>query len=137
MSPINPFISEDKTPIKVFAELVLRAANDLELFQKLSYKTLQLVEEKQSLDGNPLYAILHEPIYCQGPVFSHLLIYLSVHPSLLTLGARHDGRLLVSLKNSPNFPGIMSRTWLGRNQYISRGKWYVHQHLNPPLWVVH
>jgi len=47
-------------------QLVLRASNDLELFSKLSYKTLQLIEQRQSFDGNPIYAILHEPIYCQG-----------------------------------------------------------------------
>jgi len=36
------------------------------LFSKLSYKTLQLIENRQPFDGNPLYAILHEPLYCQG-----------------------------------------------------------------------
>ena len=50
------------------AELVFRAWNDLELFQRLDYKTLQLVQTQQSFDGNPLYAVLHEPIYCQGYV---------------------------------------------------------------------
>ncbi|TFK51612.1 alpha/beta-hydrolase [Heliocybe sulcata] len=47
-------------------QLVLRASNDLALFGKLSYKLLQTVERKQDFDGNPLFAILHEPIYCQG-----------------------------------------------------------------------
>ncbi|KAK7036485.1 hypothetical protein VNI00_011682 [Paramarasmius palmivorus] len=47
-------------------QIVLRAANDLELYGKLSYKLLQTVESNQSFDGNPIYAILHEPIYCQG-----------------------------------------------------------------------
>ncbi|KAJ3829626.1 alpha/beta-hydrolase [Lentinula raphanica] len=47
-------------------QTVLRAANDLELFGKFSYKTLQNIEHSQSFDGNPIYAILHEPIYCQG-----------------------------------------------------------------------
>jgi len=47
-------------------QIVFRAFNDLELFSKISYKTLQLIEQQQSFDGNPLYAILHEPIYCQG-----------------------------------------------------------------------
>ncbi|KAF8806593.1 proline iminopeptidase, partial [Phlegmacium glaucopus] len=47
-------------------QLVFRASNDLELFSKISYKTLQLIEQHQSFDGNPLYAILHEPLYCQG-----------------------------------------------------------------------
>jgi len=47
-------------------QIVLRAANDLELFGRLSYKVLQTVEQNQSFDGNPIYAILHEPLYCQG-----------------------------------------------------------------------
>ncbi|TFK26280.1 alpha/beta-hydrolase [Coprinopsis marcescibilis] len=47
-------------------QLVLRSSNDLELFKKISYKTLQSIEQAQSLDGNALYAILHEAIYCQG-----------------------------------------------------------------------
>ncbi|TFK74655.1 alpha/beta-hydrolase [Pluteus cervinus] len=47
-------------------QLVLRASNDLQLFGKISYKTLQLVEGQQPFDGNPIYAILHEACYCQG-----------------------------------------------------------------------
>ncbi|EIM80537.1 alpha/beta-hydrolase [Stereum hirsutum FP-91666 SS1] len=47
-------------------QLVFRASNDLSIFGRLSYKTLQNVQQKQSLDGNPIFAILHEPIYCQG-----------------------------------------------------------------------
>ncbi|KAK1217229.1 hypothetical protein PQX77_020119 [Marasmius sp. AFHP31] len=47
-------------------QIVLRATNDLELFGKLSYKLLQTIQGSQSFDGNPIYAILHEPIYCQG-----------------------------------------------------------------------
>lgn len=54
-----------KVPI-MNTELVFRASNDLSLFGRLSYKTLQNVQQKQSLDGNPIFAILHEPIYCQG-----------------------------------------------------------------------
>ena len=49
-------------------ELVFRASEDLSVFGKLSYKTLQLFEQSQSLDGNPIFAILHEAIYCQGYV---------------------------------------------------------------------
>ncbi|KAJ7593824.1 alpha/beta-hydrolase [Mycena floridula] len=45
--------------------LVLRATNDLELFNKLTFKTMQLIESVHAFDGNPLYAILHEPLYCQ------------------------------------------------------------------------
>ncbi|KZT18642.1 alpha/beta-hydrolase [Neolentinus lepideus HHB14362 ss-1] len=47
-------------------QLVFRATNDLAIFGRLSYKLLQTVMEKQAYDGNPLYAILHEAIYCQG-----------------------------------------------------------------------
>ncbi|KAJ7257038.1 alpha/beta-hydrolase [Mycena rebaudengoi] len=47
-------------------QLVLRAANDLELFNKLSYRLLHKIEAKQECDSNPFYAILHEVIYCQG-----------------------------------------------------------------------
>ncbi|KAH8813568.1 alpha/beta-hydrolase, partial [Flagelloscypha sp. PMI_526] len=47
-------------------QLVFRASNDLDTFDKISYKTLQLIQDMQSFDGNPLFAILHEPIYCQG-----------------------------------------------------------------------
>ncbi len=56
------------------SEIVFRAANDLELFQKLSYKVLQVIEQEQPFDGNPLYAILHEPIYCQGWAISLLVL---------------------------------------------------------------
>ena len=56
-------------------ELVFRASNELEQFGKLSYKTLQTAEHQQQLDGNPLYAILHESIYCQGYGYSDRLSY--------------------------------------------------------------
>ncbi|KAF9047696.1 alpha/beta-hydrolase [Panaeolus papilionaceus] len=47
-------------------QIIFRASNDLELFKKISYKTLQQIEQAQSFDGNPIYAILHEPCYLQG-----------------------------------------------------------------------
>ncbi|KAJ7131697.1 alpha/beta-hydrolase [Mycena crocata] len=47
-------------------QLVFRVTNDIELFGKLTFKTLQTLESKYSFDGNPIYAILHEPCYCQG-----------------------------------------------------------------------
>ncbi|KAH8119584.1 alpha/beta-hydrolase [Phellopilus nigrolimitatus] len=47
-------------------EILFRAINDLELFGKLSYKLLQSVQNESACDGNPLYAVLHEAIYCQG-----------------------------------------------------------------------
>ena len=58
-------------------EIVFRAANDLELFQKLSYKVLQTIEQEQPFDGNPLYAILHEPLYCQGCAISLSLLLMT------------------------------------------------------------
>ncbi|KAF7376199.1 Alpha beta-hydrolase [Mycena sanguinolenta] len=47
-------------------QIVFRLTNDLELFGRPTYKTLQVIESKYSFDGNPIYAILHEPLYCQG-----------------------------------------------------------------------
>ncbi|KAF8911649.1 alpha/beta-hydrolase [Gymnopilus junonius] len=52
--------------IDAIHQIVFRASNDLVLMDKLSYKTLQNIENQQPFDGNPLYAILHEPLYCQG-----------------------------------------------------------------------
>ena len=47
-------------------ELVFRATNDLDLFGRLSAKVLQTVQDAWALDTNPLFAVLHEAIYCQG-----------------------------------------------------------------------
>ncbi|KAJ7736936.1 alpha/beta-hydrolase [Mycena metata] len=47
-------------------QIVFRVTNDLELFGRMTYKTLQMIEAKYSFDGNPIYAILHEPLYCNG-----------------------------------------------------------------------
>ncbi|KAK7057658.1 Alpha/beta-hydrolase, partial [Favolaschia claudopus] len=47
-------------------QMVFRATSDLESFGKFSFKTLQKIESMYPFDGNPLYAILHEPCYCQG-----------------------------------------------------------------------
>ncbi|KAL0955709.1 hypothetical protein HGRIS_001929 [Hohenbuehelia grisea] len=52
--------------IDTIHQLVFRATNDLEIFGKLSYKTLQMVQDQHSFDTNPIYAVLHEAIYCQG-----------------------------------------------------------------------
>ena len=46
--------------------LVLRADNDLTLFGHLTRPTVLALEAAQSWDTNVLYALLHEPIYCQG-----------------------------------------------------------------------
>ena len=47
-------------------ELVFRAATELDNYGALSYKLLQKVQGQGAYDGNPIYAILHEPCYCQG-----------------------------------------------------------------------
>lgn len=47
-------------------QLVLRASNDLDCFGQLSYWLLSAVQSRQDVDTNPIYAILHEAIYCQG-----------------------------------------------------------------------
>ncbi|GAA5800301.1 hypothetical protein HPULCUR_005727 [Helicostylum pulchrum] len=46
--------------------IVQAAASDLDRIQKLSYRTLNMIQESQSWDANVLYAILHEAIYCQA-----------------------------------------------------------------------
>ncbi|KAF8463594.1 alpha/beta-hydrolase [Kalaharituber pfeilii] len=46
-------------------DIVLRAASEISTYGKLSYKLLQTIEQNQSFDGNLIYAILHESIYCQ------------------------------------------------------------------------
>ncbi|BFZ59261.1 hypothetical protein YB2330_000267 [Saitoella coloradoensis] len=47
-------------------DLVFRAANDLQTFRCFTYRTLTDIQNMQSFDTNPLYAILHEVIYCQA-----------------------------------------------------------------------
>jgi len=47
-------------------QIVFRITNDLELFGRLTFKTLQTIESSYPFDGNPIYAILHEPVYCDG-----------------------------------------------------------------------
>lgn len=47
-------------------ELIFKSSNDLDLFGKLSYRTVEQFEQATSFDAHPVYAVLHEPIYCQG-----------------------------------------------------------------------
>lgn len=46
--------------------LVLRADTDLVQFGHLTRPTVLALEGAQSWDSNVIYALLHEPIYCQG-----------------------------------------------------------------------
>jgi hypothetical protein len=47
-------------------QVVLLAYNDLETFDRLSYRCLSEIQDHQGFDRNVLYAVLHEPIYCKG-----------------------------------------------------------------------
>ncbi|GJJ11753.1 hypothetical protein Clacol_005991 [Clathrus columnatus] len=47
-------------------QIVFRAANDLKLFGQLSYKLLQSIQNATALDGNPLYMLFQETLYCNG-----------------------------------------------------------------------
>ncbi|RDW78548.1 proline iminopeptidase [Aspergillus mulundensis] len=47
-------------------DLILRAANDLEVFGFLTHPTLVTIDSFGGYDSNVIYAILHESIYCQG-----------------------------------------------------------------------
>ncbi|KAF1843716.1 alpha/beta-hydrolase [Cucurbitaria berberidis CBS 394.84] len=46
--------------------LVLRADTDLSQFGHLTRPTVLAIEQAQSWDTNVIYALLHEPLYCQG-----------------------------------------------------------------------
>lgn len=46
--------------------LVLRTANDLETLGFMTRPTLSKIDDRGAFDDQPLYAVLHEPIYCQG-----------------------------------------------------------------------
>ena len=47
-------------------DLVLRADTDLSQFGHLTRPTVLALEHAQSWDTNVIYALLHEPLYCQG-----------------------------------------------------------------------
>ncbi|CAO3645368.1 unnamed protein product [Mucor hiemalis] len=47
-------------------KIVQAASADLDRLKKLSYRTLNMIQESQSWDTNVIYAILHEAIYCQA-----------------------------------------------------------------------
>ncbi|KAI7877427.1 alpha/beta-hydrolase [Lichtheimia hyalospora FSU 10163] len=47
-------------------QIVLSAASDLDRQDELSYRTLSRIQGLQDWDTNVIYAILHEPIYCQN-----------------------------------------------------------------------
>ncbi|KAF2466524.1 proline iminopeptidase [Lindgomyces ingoldianus] len=51
-------------------ELVLRADTDLTQFGHLTRPTIMEIESREGFDTNVIYALLHEPCYCQGEASS-------------------------------------------------------------------
>jgi len=47
-------------------QIVHRASVELETFKAISYSCLSTIQGQHAFDTNPIYAILHEPLYCQG-----------------------------------------------------------------------
>ncbi|KAL0081617.1 Alpha/Beta hydrolase protein [Phycomyces blakesleeanus] len=47
-------------------ENIVFACADLDSLSRLSYRTLNRIQELQGWDTNVIYAVLHEAIYCQG-----------------------------------------------------------------------
>jgi len=47
-------------------DIVLRASNDIEAFGHLTRGSLSAIDRAAPFDDSLIYAILHEPIYCQG-----------------------------------------------------------------------
>jgi hypothetical protein len=52
--------------IDMVHDIVLRASNDIELFGHLTRGTLAAIDQSSQFDNHLIYAILHEPIYCEG-----------------------------------------------------------------------
>ncbi|ODQ64983.1 alpha/beta-hydrolase [Nadsonia fulvescens var. elongata DSM 6958] len=46
-------------------QIVNNFVNDLTLYGKPSFNTLKVIADQHSFDTNPIYALLHESIYCQ------------------------------------------------------------------------
>jgi pimeloyl-ACP methyl ester carboxylesterase len=73
-------------------ELVLRADTDLSQFGHLTRPTVLALEAAQSWDTNVIYALLHEPLYCQGEASNWSAErLLSKHPEFLPSNA-DDGK---------------------------------------------
>lgn len=47
-------------------DIVLRAASDIDAFGHLTRGTLSAIDHMNPFDDHLIYAILHEPIYCEG-----------------------------------------------------------------------
>lgn len=60
-------------------DILVRATSDLDQFGFLTRPTLSTIQSSTSFDDTIIYAILHEPIYCQGyvpPVLMHKNAFL-------------------------------------------------------------
>jgi hypothetical protein len=47
-------------------DIVLQADGDLEMFGFLTLPTLNTIDSHGGFDNFIIYAVLHEPLYCQG-----------------------------------------------------------------------
>ncbi|KAI9721421.1 MAG: hypothetical protein M1828_005171 [Chrysothrix sp. TS-e1954] len=47
-------------------EIVLRVHNEIRHFRRLTRSTAHALDEWVPFDNNPLYAVMHEPLYCHG-----------------------------------------------------------------------
>ncbi|KAF2835872.1 alpha/beta-hydrolase [Patellaria atrata CBS 101060] len=69
-----------------FHNLILRASSDLDQFGHIARKTLAMIEQSLPFDDNIIYALLHEPIYCQdfAPKWSAARIQEKLFPQFNT-----------------------------------------------------
>lgn len=72
-------------------DIVLRATGDLANFGHLTRPTLSHIEGHQSWDDNIIYAILHEPIYCEG--YDRSLRLCPIRLIAVSLGSHPTGPL--------------------------------------------
>lgn len=52
--------------LDIVHDIVLRASNDIEAFGHLTRPSLSAIDGGTNFDDHLIYAILHEPIYCEG-----------------------------------------------------------------------
>ena len=63
------YVSRDFIPVfKNFADIVFRCCHDLDQFGFLTRPTLMAFDVLIPFDAMPLYAVMHETIYCQRSV---------------------------------------------------------------------
>ncbi|KAF7362339.1 Alpha beta-hydrolase [Mycena venus] len=104
-------------------QLVFRMASDLQLIGKMTFKTLQLAEESGfHIDGNPLFCILHEQMYCQG-YFSDTFSYRKY--SITAPDTLRNGLGPAQWRKIPNSHGSTSKAYPILKHFSSAEKLYV------------